>query len=376
MRHKSRICHPPQCIIALAVLIFSFQLITTQIAHGQTPSTPSSQTSDQRVASPALPTAWSDGVKALAGKIAAAVKPSRAISLEMKNISSLGAADMEVIRAALDAELQTQGLRIGSADAHVEVTLSENGDGYVWVAETRRNAQQENSPRVAIVSVSKVVTMSTGGKTESLALSKRLVWQQPIQFLDFLIAERPTTVMSSSLMILEADRLIYYRSTTPQWELWQEIPLPHVGHGNRAFQGRIDASFQRVWGPGGECSGNLVDPATVKCSPNITILAGAHVGVAIPGHEMYQGELLSERCGDKSVALVSGNGDWTEPDSLQGYLYSDVVHPDAVLSGGPIEFDGPIMSMQGDDRESVRVIVRNLKTGNYEGYIVTATCSR
>jgi len=52
------------------------------------------------------------------------------------------------------------------------------------------------------------------------------------------------------------------------------------------------------------------------------------------------------------------------------------VHPDAVLSGGPIEFDGAIMSMHGDDRESVRVIVRNLKTGNYEGYIVTATCSR
>src|SRR4029077_18776762 len=102
MRHKSRICHPPQYIIALAVLIFSFQLITTQIAHGQIPSTPSSQTSDQRVASPALPTAWSDGVKALAAKIAAAVKPSRAISLDIKNISSLGAADVEAIRAAIE----------------------------------------------------------------------------------------------------------------------------------------------------------------------------------------------------------------------------------------------------------------------------------
>lgn len=315
-------------------------------------------------------------MKALAGKIAAAVKPSRPISLEIKNISSLGPSDVEAIHKALEAGLQSQGLGVGSGNIEINVTLSENADGYVWAAETRRNARQENSSRVAIVSVSKVVTMSTGGKTESLALSKRLVWQQPIQFLDFLVAERPTTVMSSSLMILEADRLIYYRSTTPQWELWQETPFPHVGHGNRAFQGRIDASFQRVWGPGGECSGNLADPATVKCSPNITILAGAHVGVAIPGHEMYQGERLSERCGDKSVALVSGNGDWTEPDSLQGYLFSDVVHPDAVLSGGPIDFDGPIMSMQGDDRESVRVIARNLKTGNYEGYIVTATCSQ
>ncbi len=90
---------------------------------------------------------------------------------------------------------------------------------------------------------------------------------------------------------------------------------------------------------------------------------------------MYQSEVLSERCGDKSVALVSGNGDWTQPDSLQGYLFSDIVNPNAVPYGGAIEFDGPIMSMQADDRESVRAIVHNLKTGNYEGYVITATCN-
>ena len=314
-------------------------------------------------------------MKALAAKIAAAVKPSRAISLDIKNISSLGAADVEAIRAAIETELQTEGLRIVSGAADVEVTLSENADGYVWVAEIRRNAKREDPSRVAIVSVSKAVTISTDGKAESLALSKRLVWQQSTEFLDFLIVERPTTVMLSFLMILEPDRLVYYRSTTPQWQLWQAIPFAHVGRGNRAFQGRIDTGFQKVWGPGGECSGDLSDPKTVKCSPKITILAGPRVGVRISGHEMYQSEVLSERCGDKSVALVSGNGDWTQPDSLQGYLFSDIVNPNAVPSGGAIEFDGPMMSMQADDRESVRVIVRNLKTGNYEGYVVTATCN-
>ena len=39
----------------------------------------------------ALPAEWDAGVKTLAGKIATAVKPERAISLEVKNISSLGA---------------------------------------------------------------------------------------------------------------------------------------------------------------------------------------------------------------------------------------------------------------------------------------------
>jgi hypothetical protein len=358
--------------LPVVVLIFSFLFGRT--VHGQAPSASSAQ-SDQPVASPALPAAWNDGVKALADKIAAAVKPSRIISLEVKNISSLGPADVEAIRVALEAELQTGGLRIVPGGADDQVTLSENTDGYVWVSETPRNTKRGDPSKVAIVSVSKVARISTDGKAESLALSKRLVWQQSTEFLDFLIAERPTTVMSSSLMILEPDRLVYYRSTTPHWQLWQAIPFPHVGRGSRDFQGRISTSFQKVWGPGGECSGDLGDPTTMKCSPRITILAGAHVGVKIPGHEMYQGELLSERCGDKSVALVSGNGDWTEPDSLQGYLFSDVVNPNAVASGGLIEFDGPIMSMQADDRESARVIVRSLKTGNYEGYVVTATCN-
>lgn len=358
--------------LSVVVLVFSFLL--GRSARGQAPGGSSAQ-SEQRVASPGLPAAWNDGVKALAEKIVATVKPSRTVALEVKNISSLGPADVEVILAALETELQTAGLRIVPGGADVQVTLSENTNGYVWVSETPRNTKREDPPKVAIVSISKVARISTEGKTESLALSKRLVWQQSTEFLDFLMVERPTTVMFSFLMILEPDRLVYYRSTTPQWQLWQTIPFPHVGHGNRDFQGRISTSFQKVWGPGGECSGDLGDPTTVKCSPTITILAGAHVGVTIPGHEMYQGELLSERCGDKSVVLVSGNGDWTQPDSLQGYFFSDVVNPNAVPSGAPIEFDGPIMSMQADDRESARVIVRNLKTGNYEGYVVTATCN-
>jgi hypothetical protein len=373
MRHTSRLGASRRYVfLPVVVLIFSFMLGRT--VRGQAPSASLPQ-SDQRVTSLALPATWNDGVKALAGKIVAAVTPSRAISLEIKNVSSLGTADVEAIRKALEAELQTEGLRIVPGEADVELTLSENSDGYIWVAETRTDSKQRNSSRVAIISVSRGAVVLTGGNTESLALSKRLVWQQPTEFLDFLIAERPTTVVSSSLIILEPDRLVYYRSTAPQWQLQQVIPFPHAGDGNRNFQGRISTSFQKVWGPGGECSGDLGDPTTVKCSPKITILAGARVGVKIPGYEVYQSELLSERCGDKSVALVSGNGDWTQPDSFQGYLFTDVVNPNAIASGGPIEFDGPIMTMEADDRESVRVIVRNLKTGNYEGYVVTATCN-
>jgi hypothetical protein len=363
----------------LQVTIFLFLIFgTAPRVQGQAGSAGTAAQSGAASAIPAqvgLPPEWDAGVRVLVGKIVAEVRPARAISLEVRNISSLGAAEVEAIRKGLEEELRSRGMKLGAAETAVTITLSENVEANVWVAEIQKSEKDERGARIAIVTVSRVVARDAGRKKPTLMLAQRLVWEQPTQFLDFLVAERLTTVMSSSLLILEPDRLVYYRSRTPQWELWQTISFPHVGRGNRTFHGWISTNFQKVWGPGGECSGELGDPAKVTCSTKITIMAGVRIGLRIPGHETYQSELLSERCGDKSVALISGNGDWTQPDSLQGYLFTNVEQPDAIASGGPIEFEGPILSMLADDRESARVIVRNVKTGNYEGYIVTATCS-
>jgi hypothetical protein len=66
--------------------------------------------------------------------------------------------------------------------------------------------------------------------------------------------------------------------------------------------------------------------------------------------------------------------DWTQPDSLQAYLVEDF-REGGEASGSAIEFDGPVLALHGEGQNTLRAIVRNLKTGNYEGYIVTATCN-
>ncbi|MGH9748012.1 MAG: hypothetical protein ACRD59_18105 [Candidatus Acidiferrales bacterium] len=377
-RHTLRMRTSGRVFFLVHALVFSSVVFgTAPGVQGQSVGGAGVQSAAPGAGQGALAVEWSGGVNALAEKIARVVKPARAISLEVKNISSVAPGDVDAIRKALEAELRGRGLRVGAGgETDVAVTLSENFAGYVWVAEFRRNDKEDSAPRIAIVAVTKAAGGSAKETNESLVLAKRLIWAQPTEFLDFLVTERPTTVMASSLLVLEPDRLVYYRSTTLQWQEWKAIPFPHVGNGNRIFHGRINIGFQKVWGPGGECSGDLGDPDKVTCSPKITMLVGAHVGVKIPDRETYQVEILSERCGDKSVALASGNGDWTQPDLLQGYLFTDVVLPDTAPVGGPVEFEGPIQSMQADDRESLRVVVHNLKTGNYEGYIVTATCSQ
>ena len=141
----------------------------------------------------ALPAEWDAGVKTLAGKIATAMKPERAISLEVKNISSLGAGDVERIRRGLEAELRGKGIRLGAAEMAVTVTLSENLEGYVWVAEVHRaevkdakERKLEGEPRVMIIAVKKPVD-SAAEKSALLVLAKRRVWQQPGRMLDFAI---------------------------------------------------------------------------------------------------------------------------------------------------------------------------------------------
>jgi hypothetical protein len=378
MRHTLRLGASLRYVfLPVVVLIFSFML--GRSAHGQAPSGSTAQ-SEQRVTSLVLPATWNDGVKALAEKIAAAVKPSRAISLDIKNISSLGAAEVELVHSALETELRSRGMKLGAADAAVTVTLSENVEGSVWVVEIRRSENDERAARIAIVAVPKVLKELGGEKKVSLTLSRNLVWRQPSPMLDFAVFYRPAGITDSTLVILEPGRLTYYRSANSEWQLWTTVAFPAVERVVRDPTGTINVAENRASVPGVRCSGDIQQPSTVECALwKDPYIGRVFVGPKVPGHNEDEGGVLTDRCGKHSVLLVSGDGDWTQSDTMQGYLLADFL-AEGVPSGSPIEFDGPIVAVRGDairgdDKDSLRVIVRNLKTGNYEGYIVTATCS-
>ena len=70
--------------------------------------------------------------------------------------------------------------------------------------------------------------------------------------------------------------------------------------------------------------------------------------------------------------LASGHGDWTEPDTLS------VVEGDGPYQKTGDEemaFPGPILALRaGEAENTARVIWRDLRTGEYEAGIVTASC--
>jgi hypothetical protein len=341
---------------------------------GQTAPQVRPETASDRKNPPPPP--WEDAAKTLAGKIASAAGSQRLIILEMRNISSFRAGDAAKVREELESQLAQHHIRVVTEDsaaadsaAPVQFTLSEGAEGFIWVAETGRGEGRQ----VAIVSVVRTAGNPADKAQGSLQLDEKLIWKQPAKFLDFEFLTPPAG-SDPSLVILEPDQLAFYRSVNTQWEMIQTIPIPRSAPWPRDLQGRIDLSAKQAFLPGVECSGNFDAPRSVQCvagNPEEGFLLRGRT--EIPGHEGSVAAELVSTCGEGRVAIGTGDSDWTQPDRIQGYVVSS---GDAVAAGSPIQTDGPVMALWPEGTESAaRAIVYNLTTGNYEGYIVTATCS-
>lgn len=317
----------------------------------------------------------------LASRIGNLTGSQRTISISVKNISSLTDGDAAEISQALKAELVRLGFHpedSSSAGAQVGVTLSEGEEGYVWVAQVSR----EETERTEMVAVPKSKTVTSTETNATVLLERKLVWEQPGHFLDFAVQLSPAG-LSSTLVILEPSRLVFYGSADlKDWQASYTVNIPSPTPLPRDIFGRIDQQNGNAYtGPAGlvfhpsvRCTGGFGYPQRVQCASwsdeGLILEARPHV----PGHEQSDMVLLSDRCGNKSIVLVTGNGDFTEPDTIQGFLIAEL-NGVAVASGGGISFDGPVIALQSDGAENAaRVVVHNLKTGNYEGYIVTPTC--
>jgi len=329
-----------------------------------------------------FPKSWNDAVSQLADNVAAAVSASSPVTLDVKNISSLDSSDANRIVAAFQNELRRHSFNLVSAGSlagrtvvPMRLTLSESAEGYLWTIQIFNNARDPHSFSAAIVLVSKENISADGIDQPFLSLDKRLVWNQPDKFLDFAIV-RDSTVGDAALLVLETNRLAVYKLSGSAWLLSHESRIPQTGLPSRDPHGRINVKEHYVAIAEIRCTGDPELSGKINCArPNPPPLAINYTD--IPGLPGTVGAILPGTCGTVRPALATGSGDWTQPDSIQGYLLNTTTPgPPERLSGNALEFDGPIVSVEPDpETTAVRAVVHNLKTGNYEAYIVTATCS-
>jgi hypothetical protein len=340
--------------------------IPCSVSWGQTPSQQSAR----------LPAKWNDAVRALAGKIATAAAPSHAVTLEVKNISTLSSAEASAIQAALRAELEQRHLQVApdaASEKRIEVTLSQGYADLVWVAKVQRGQGDEREPEIVIVAVEKAMGGLGGEGTDSLSLTRKIVWEQRAKILDFGIAADPPGNLSR-LLVLEPEKLVFYRADDARWELERMVPIPHSTPWPRDVSGWIDTLQNRAYIGEIVCSGEFLQPESVKCEQSdLKHDVRREIRYKIPDREDVDTAAIVTVCGESLGVLATGTGDWTQPDSIQGYLSAD---GRLAASGTPIEIDGPVMWLyRGDTPGSARAVVRDLNTGNYEADIVTATCN-
>jgi len=318
---------------------------------------------------------WDSAVDSLVAKIAGDLKPRAAISLTVKNLSSLDSAAVAGIRAALEINLQHRGFalsRPAAPGAAIDVTLSENMQDYVWAAVIHRGDEEQ----VAIVSVSRSAAAPAASSEPAISLQRQIIWQQPGKILDFAVIAGDANG-AIALVILEPERLVFYKNASSQSQPDRALTIAHAKPWPRDVRGKIDLEAQSATLPGIRCSGRFDLPETIQCSETTHDEAGlaqlTGVTVQISG-QVVEAVRLGSVCGLDSLLLASGAGDWTQPDSIRAYASAD---QQLAALGKPLDYAGPVLVLWPSvDRESARAVSRNLLTGMYEASIVSVSCNR
>jgi hypothetical protein len=217
-----------------------------------------------------------------------------ALALTVKNISSLGDDDVTQVRRALRAQLRGRGAHLAGskqASADVQVTLSENTQGYLWIAEIR-NLSSPTSPGedvanpVVMVAVARRNLDEHQPATESMSIRKTRVYQQPEPMLDVALLDNPPAGLATLpapagvadrilVLGLESVSLNEQAETSEtgsksarQWRPVQSAPVTRLRPWPRDARGRIivrNESRFDAYLPGTKCSGTLEPVLTLEC---------------------------------------------------------------------------------------------------------------
>jgi hypothetical protein len=86
---------------------------------------------------------------------------------------------------------------------------------------------------------------------------------------------------------------------------------------------------------------------------------------------------LSSTCEESPRSLSSGTGDYTQPDRIllkPGSAKATAVPPEE-SSSASMDMPGPVLDIStAGNLKAASAVVKNLSTGNYEVYRITAVC--
>jgi len=208
---------------------------------------------------------WTAAEAQLAAKIVSAAGPKN-MAVEVLNRSSLSSAAADDIRRNLLTQLAALGARFvpGEQEAvTVRVSLSEDLQSYVWVAEVRQGA---NAASILMVSLPRPAPLPVEPEAAAMVLRKIPLWSQTERILDVAV----TAGNPARLLVLDGSGVRSYRLQDNRWQLEQSLPIVHSHPWPRDLRGRLvlanskDPAFE-AYLPGVHCRSLANAPPAMTC---------------------------------------------------------------------------------------------------------------
>jgi hypothetical protein len=375
-------------------------------------------------------TTWAAPAAKLAKQIAGVSGPGTA-ALTVRNLSTIPNEEVAPIRRALEAQLRVNGVQLRNAEnaaVTINVTLSENLQGWLWVAEVT----QGSDTAVEIVSVPRTGVQAVAQGAPTMSLKKNLVYTQAAQILDF------ATIHGGSethLVVLDPENVSLFRSTGTKYELEQAFPIQHSRIFPRDLRGRLAIARDHLFDaylPGVVCVSSASTPINVSCHESDDPWPlGAQNALFNSARDYFTGALLpgvgkpvspfftaaelprsnytlwiftgidggvreSDGMNERRIGNVAA-GDWGSdlaavhdacglgtqllvsaatdgPDSLRAF---EVPDREPVQVSAPLNFDSPITALWTSmDGTTANAVVHDTTGGRYEAYSVSVACSQ
>ena len=352
------------------------------------------------------------------------------ISLSFNNVSSLPATEIERSRREIEQQFRLHGVRPATPEqavVSVIVTFSENVRGVVWLAEILEGQTRD----ILIFPLARNSSVVPGSQT-TISLQSRIVISQDSPILDFV--ELPASnAAERQILVLSPDKLVLYSTQQGRTQATQVLNLAAVRARTRDPRGRLffhDNLFE-AYLAGYRCDGSAAGTMLASCqqsddpwplvssanspkafyanarnfftgviTPAVRDQAlppfyaasvynaadGNHLLLATTDSRLQFDNGGSSRtaigneiatikaeCSDSWFVLGSRATDWTRADGLQLFgINSSELQP----TGREIELPGPALAMWSAGGGQVNVAPRNLQTGAYEAYAISAACRR
>jgi len=299
-----------------------------------------------------------DAIRQLAERIAAIPNLKGPIQLEVHDDAAFDESEGQTWKTTLRRQLDLRKLSITEEpDAPLlRVGATETPTQIVLAAELLFADHQE----LRIVALKRALLPSETLLASPMRIEKQLVFDSPERVLDAASATRGTaddlvvlTYRNSELTALRLD---------PTGSLKQAFTLSAAGF-KPSRDPRAELTATETDGhlqfPGKLCEFTWAAPADVKCRATAKTFWRTLPSLASP-------------CDSTTWKLQADGSDWTAGDLLQ-------VVPETASHQGLAalvsDFPGPILSINSaQNSHSALVVVRNLRTGNYEVYKLALAC--